>query len=80
MGQSNLTRLNLEQLAHGDASWSEMGASPLELLQMLSRSSSRFWSSTIFLILLSSIHVSADFASINCPFDIAPLPNGFAAL
>ena len=30
-GQSNLTWSNLEQLAHNDASWSEMGASLSEL-------------------------------------------------
>ena len=77
-GQSYLTWLNLEQVAHGDASWSEMGASPLEPLRMLSRSSSKFWTSAILSILLRSIPVSADLASIA--FGIAPLTNGFAAL
>ena len=42
MGQSNSTWSNLEKVAHGDASWSETGASPLEPLRMLSRSSSKF--------------------------------------
>ena len=42
MGQSSSTWSNLEQVAHGDASWSETGASPSEPLRMLSPSSSKF--------------------------------------
>ena len=53
-GQSNLMWPNLEQMAHGDASWSETGASPSEPLQMLSRSSRRFSTSVIL-----SIHSKA---------------------
>ena len=78
MGQSNLTWPNLEQVAHGDASWSETGASPLEPLRMLSQSSSKFWTSTILSILSRSILVSVDLASID--FGIPPLPNVFTAL
>ena len=78
--QSNSTWLNLEQLVHGDPSWSETGISPSEPLWMLSWSNKRLWIFTILWILSRSIPVSADFASINCPFGIAPLPNGFTAL
>ena len=79
-GQSNSMWSNLEQLAHGDTSLSEMGASPLEPLWMLSRSNKRFLTSTILSIHSRSIPVFADLASIICPFDIAPLLNGLAAL
>ena len=65
---------------HGDASWSETGASPSEPLRILTQSSSRFYTSSILSILSSSILVSTDFASIIFRFGIAPLPNGFAAL
>ena len=47
---------------------------------MLGQSNSRFWTFAILLILSKSIPVSTDFASINCPFGIAPLPNGLAIL
>ena len=77
-GQCNSTWSNLEQVAHGDASWSETGASPLDTLRMLSLSSSKFWTSAILSILSRSIPVSADLAS--RAFGIAPLPNGFATL
>ena len=80
MGHSNSTWSNLEQLAHDDASWSEKGASPSEPLQILSLSRSKFCTSAILSILSRSIPASADFASIICPFDIAPLLNGLAAL
>ena len=79
-GQSYSKWLNLEQLAHGDASWNERGASPLEPLRMFSWSNSRFWTSTILLILSRIIPISANFASIICCFGIAPLSNGLAAL
>ena len=79
-GKSNSTWSNLEQLAHGDASWSETGVSPSEPLRMFSRSNKRFWTSAIFLILSRSNPISADFALIKCPFTIAPLQNGFTAL
>ena len=74
------TGANLEQLTHGDASWSETGASPSEPLRMLSRSNKRFWTSAILSILSRSIPIFADFASIICPFGIAPLLNGLAML
>ena len=79
-GQSNSKWLNLEQLTHGDASWSETGASPSEPLRMLSRSNKRFWTSAIFSILSRSIPIFADIALIICPFGIAPLLNGLAML
>ena len=47
---------------------------------MFSRSNKRFWTSAILSILSRSILVSAEFASVICPFGITPLPNGFAAL
>ena len=54
MGQSNSMWSNLEQLVHGDASWSETGASLLEPLRMLSRSRRRCCTSAIFLFLLGA--------------------------
>ena len=80
MGDSNLTWLNLEQLAHNVASWSETGASPSELLRMFSQSSSRFSTFAILSILSRSIPVSTDFASLVCPLGITPLPDALAAL
>ena len=77
MGQSNSTWLNLEQVAHGDASWSERGASPSKPLRMLSQSCSKFWTSAILSILSRSMPISVDLVS--RAFGIAPLPNGFAA-
>ena len=65
---------------NGDVPCNVMSVSPSKSFQMLSRSSRRFLTFSTFSIISTSMPISTNLASINCPFNVAPRLSGFAAL